>query len=258
MFPQQVFKTELEWIQDEKVNAFATAAVNALPEYFYSVPASSTGKYHPAYATGEGGLVRHTKAAVMFAHELLGLEFWQQEFDPLTRDEILAALILHDGIKHGIPKGNFTSDDHPLVVVNYLKGKPEITSLVDKQVFDDICGMIASHMGQWNTGWNGEGEILPKPKTAAQKFVHMCDYLASRKWLNVDFGDNLYQPSAEPSVQDKVKEIISICRESVQAGGDREALYEIIKKHNHGNRQPNSITDLKVADAILSELKGGK
>ena len=78
MFPQQVFKTELEWIQDEKVNAFATAAVNALPEYFYSVPASSTGKYHPAYATGEGGLVRHTKAAVMFAHELLVLEFWQQ------------------------------------------------------------------------------------------------------------------------------------------------------------------------------------
>lgn len=258
MYPDKAFKTELGWIQDVKIRAFVEAALAGLPDYFFHVPASSTGKYHPQYATGEEGLVRHTKAAVMFAHELLGLEFWQQEFDPLTRDEILAALILHDGIKHGIPKGNYTSADHPLVVVNYLKERPEIHSVIEDTVFQDICGMIASHMGQWNTGWNGEGEILPKPQTMAQKFVHLCDYLASRKWLNVDFGDNLYQPGEEPSVQDKVKEIISICRESVQAGGDREALYEIIKKHNNGNRQPNSITDPKVADAILSELKGGK
>ena len=30
-------------------------------------------------------------------------------------------------------------------------------------------------------------EVLEKPKTKYQNFVHMCDYLASKKFLNVVF-----------------------------------------------------------------------
>ena len=30
-------------------------------------------------------------------------------------------------------------------------------------------------------------EILPKPKNKYQSFVHMCDYLSSKKFLNVNF-----------------------------------------------------------------------
>ena len=33
-------------------------------------------------------------------------------------------------------------------------------------------------------------EILPKPKDKYQNFVHMCDYLASRKFLDIKFEDN--------------------------------------------------------------------
>lgn len=33
--------------------------------------------------------------------------------------------------------------------------------------------------------------ILPLPKTPEQKFVHMCDFLASRKVINIKFdADN--------------------------------------------------------------------
>lgn len=35
-------------------------------------------------------------------------------------------------------------------------------------------------MGQWNVNLYSK-TILPKPKTATQKFVNLCDYLASRK-----------------------------------------------------------------------------
>ena len=41
-------------------------------------------------------------------------------------------------------------------------------------------------MGPWNKDYNGE-EVLEKPHTKYQNFVHMCDYLASRKVLNVEF-----------------------------------------------------------------------
>ena len=53
-----------------------------------------------------------------------------------------------------------------------------------------ICAMIESHMGPWNTHPYTKEEILPKPKTKYENFVHMCDYLASRKFLDVKFIDD--------------------------------------------------------------------
>ena len=53
-----------------------------------------------------------------------------------------------------------------------------------------ICTMIESHMGEWTVDPYTKKEVLPKPRTAEQRFVHMCDYLASRKFLDVKFLDN--------------------------------------------------------------------
>ena len=44
-------------------------------------------------------------------------------------------------------------------------------------------------MGPWNKDYNGN-EVLPVPKTKYENFVHMCDYLASRKYLNIKFDSN--------------------------------------------------------------------
>ena len=45
-----------------------------LPDYFFSVSASSTGKYHPSFSLGNGGLLRHTKVVVKIAYELLAID----------------------------------------------------------------------------------------------------------------------------------------------------------------------------------------
>jgi hypothetical protein len=50
-----------------------------------------------------------------------------------------------------------------------------------------ICDCVASHMGSWNTDYKTKKEILPKPITSMEKFVHLCDYLASRRFLEVNF-----------------------------------------------------------------------
>ena len=44
-------------------------------------------------------------------------------------------------------------------------------------------------MGPYNTSAYSS-TILPVPKNKYQKFVHMCDLLASRKFLNVEFDGN--------------------------------------------------------------------
>ena len=61
---REVFEQELKYLKTDKVRKACEVMIEKLPDYFFEIPASSTGKYHPEYATGKGGLLRHTKAAV--------------------------------------------------------------------------------------------------------------------------------------------------------------------------------------------------
>ena len=63
----KVFEKELSYINNPRYKEGAQKLISLLPDYFFEVPASSTGKYHPSFALGSGGLVRHTKVAVRFA-----------------------------------------------------------------------------------------------------------------------------------------------------------------------------------------------
>ena len=65
------FRTEINYIKDTSLRKDLRKLISMLPNYFFEVPASSTGKYHPKFALGEGGLIRHTKVAVRIAYELL-------------------------------------------------------------------------------------------------------------------------------------------------------------------------------------------
>ena len=46
--------------------------------------------------------------------------------------------------------------------------------------------LIASHMGPWNTDKNGN-KVMPLPVRDDEKFVHLCDFMASRNFLNITF-----------------------------------------------------------------------
>ena len=69
-----LLQNELNMIKSDDIREFAKILINDAPEYFFHVPASSTGKYHPSYALGEGGLARHTKAVMRFFNHIIRLE----------------------------------------------------------------------------------------------------------------------------------------------------------------------------------------
>ncbi len=185
MKKEDVFKIELDYIKDDKIRRSCATMINLLPDYFFHVEASSTGKYHPSYALLEGGLVRHTKSAVRAAQELFGI----YKFDDETKDLITMALIIHDGLKKNLIEERYTRFDHPLLIANYLRENADKLELTSAQV-ERVANMDASHMGKWNTNEYNPGVVLPLPKSVEEKFVHMCDYLASRKYLNVNFDEN--------------------------------------------------------------------
>ena len=187
----KLFDVELNYIKNERLRDGAEVLLSLLPDYFFEIPASSTGKYHPSFSLGEGGLVRHTKVAVKIAYEILGDDSIGNIFTSDEKDLIIIALLLHDGAKEGIPKEKYVRFDHPLVVANLIQEQKEETPFEDKEI-DLLTSMIESHMGPWNTN-PYSSVVLPKPSNRYQKFVHMCDFLASRKFLDVKFDNNNIQ-----------------------------------------------------------------
>ena len=188
-----IFENEIKWIRNKDIRKFAIMILSELPDYFFSIPASSTGKYHPTYSLGEGGLVRHTKGAMLIAKSLLDLEQYKAEYTEEQRDIMLTAILLHDGLKHGINGGNYTIATHPIEMADFVKSKSGICKTImgesgeEDEWLETICDCIASHMGEWNADYKTKKVILPKPISSLEKFVHMCDYLASRKFLEVNF-----------------------------------------------------------------------
>ena len=179
---------ELNYIKNPRYKESAEVIIGLLPDYFFEVPASSTGKYHPSFSLGDGGLLRHTKAAVRIAYEMFNDESITGAYSNNEKDLMLIALMLHDGLKSGLEKSDYTKFEHPLLICNYIKENKAKMKFTDKEI-NFITHVISSHMGPWNTN-NYSEVILPKPESKFQRFVHMCDYLASRKFLDVKFDND--------------------------------------------------------------------
>ena len=175
-------------IKNDRLRRSCEVLLNELPDYFYEIPASSTGKYHPKFALGEGGLVRHTKVAVRIAYEIIKTQSIGNVFTDDEKDLLLISLMLHDGLKEGFPKEKYTKFDHPILAANFVKDKANLTELTSEEV-KLISTNISSHMGEWNKS-DYSDITLPLPKNKYQKMVHMCDLLASRKFINVEFDGN--------------------------------------------------------------------
>ncbi len=184
----KVFEKELNYIKNNSYKEDLKILINLLPDYFFEIPASSTGKYHPKYALGDGGLVRHTKVVVRIGYELLNNESVGFSFKEEEKDLLLMAMLLHDGLKSGINYEKYTRFDHPLLISKLILDNKDKLSLNDYEL-TLVRNAIEAHMGQWNVDYNGN-EVLPKPHNKYQRFVHMCDFLASKKFLEVEFDEN--------------------------------------------------------------------
>lgn len=173
------FERELNLIVNEDLRmAVKSYLEEDTPDYFWTDGASSSGKYHPSFSQGVGGLVRHTKAVVMFAEELLRMSsyaYMKEEY----KDYVIAACILHDTKKYG-----FTNEIDKSEYKNHAKNASKAFADYAEQVMDYkpsefLLNAISSHMGQWST------EKEDRPFTSIDRCVHMADYMASRSFIDI-------------------------------------------------------------------------
>lgn len=198
----EYFENELAYIKNDTLRSIVIDTLNASPECIVHIPASSSGRYHPEYSLGDGGLMRHVKAAVGIAHCMIETDIFKnmifgvgadmpEALEPY-KDAAYAALILHDCCKPDDTEKHGTRFDHPLLAAKLFKEKAvkyinNENMEYMKEVVPMVHGAIASHMGEWNVAPYARGIVLPKPRTGIDQFVHLCDYLASRKFLIFDF-----------------------------------------------------------------------
>lgn len=188
----------LSTIKNYDIREFAEVLLNGLPDYMWEVGASSTGKYHPAYSLGYGGLMRHQIAVVRFLNFFFELEQYNTKFTDREMDLIRVAGLVHDGRKSGEQddylRSKYTKFDHPIHMANVVRSYD--CRYLTTNAIEFIATCIESHMGQWNTDRKGS-TVLPKPISVAQELVHLADYLASRKDLTMSF-DGYEQPQPKP------------------------------------------------------------
>ena len=206
MIPERlnIVQSVLNTFENDDIKNFAIVLLDNLPEYIWRVPASSTGKYHPAYSLGEGGLMRHQIAVVRFLNFFLELEQYNKIIHSRERDLLRVAGLIHDGRKSGsqsdYERSKYTKFDHPIqmaAVIRSYDGK-----YLNHNEIELIAHCIESHMGSWNVD-KKTGECLPKPEDLYQELVHLADYLASRKTLTMDF-ENIETPRVESKPEEYV------------------------------------------------------
>lgn len=187
----EIFKSILAKIKSERVRSLAIYALEASDEYFWKVPASSTGKYHPKTSLGEMGLVRHTYTLCSILEQLFEIELF--EMSEFEQDLCRLAGLVHDIKKHGEhvddTKKSYTVHEHPLLAADYLEecNKELEYPLKEDELEKCLCA-IRSHMGKWNTSKKSD-VVLPKPTNNMEWIVHIADYMASRRFLEMTFDD---------------------------------------------------------------------
>lgn len=175
----KMFERELELIVNEDLRmAVKSYMEDATPDYFWTDGASSSGKYHPQFAQGEGGLVRHTKAVVMFAEELLRMSSYAYMKDEY-KDYVIAACIIHDTQKYGfgdtINKEEYKNHARNAAIAFKHFCETEL----DYKPSEFLLNAVAAHMGQWST------DRADRPFTSIDRCVHMADYIASRAFIDI-------------------------------------------------------------------------
>jgi hypothetical protein len=179
---EQIFPDELQKIQNHDIRKFVVWVFDKFaPDYFWTCPCSTSGKYHPKVSLGVGGLVRHVKLAVWWGEELLKTAGMFPELvahnTEHLHDEVVAALLLHDLVKNGkgLNAAGYALDRG----VTGTHGVDLAAKLGDQMPNDNsinhIVDGIACHMGVWTT------DQTYYPNSSFTRLVHLADYCASRK-----------------------------------------------------------------------------
>ena len=182
-----LFEKEIAYMEIENIKEFFKKAITLVPNYFFEVPAASSGKFHSVLECGFGGLVYHTRSVAKVANYLVNLQQYKSKLNEVERDCVICAALLHDCLKHDWEnKTGFSVHQHPVLAAEFVKTDERLNGIVSDEIRAMIGDAVASHSGEWTTSKRSK-IVLPSPQTLVQELVHLSDYIASRSDIHILF-----------------------------------------------------------------------
>ena len=153
-----------------------------VPANFFLAPSSVTGNHHPYWHNRPGGLLRHITECCVSADRLISLFGYVNKNDKVDaniRDRVLAATVITDTQKNGVPWGDHTVPNHG-----------EIAAKIWREVWDEsndprrpskisIAQASHWHYGRYTPVPDGEKRVSFIELNDITKIVHLLDACSS-------------------------------------------------------------------------------
>lgn len=187
---QKIFEPLSRNFETEEFKAYFMDMVAEIPEYVFTMPSSTSGKFHNSTQCQTYGQIYHVYMFDSVLNHRLRLKGNKEMFStPEERDSMRCVPVFHDAIKCGWNGSKYTVQDHPVLASKWvLETKVDHDIPMNyKQMIADMC---ESHSGEWNKSRSGQ-IIMSEPRNHREFFIHECDILSSRADLDYIIPDEL-------------------------------------------------------------------
>ena len=184
MNKKAVFKELLDKFETEEVRLYCEDMIENIPDYIFTMPSSTSGKFHNATQCKQHGQIYHIIMFGAIMNYRLALKCNKAKFDnPTHRDAMRCVPIFHDAVKCGWNGSTFTVHDHPMLAGTWVR-ETKVEHDIDDTTKEMIARMCERHSGEWTSSKRSK-VILPEPETEMEILVHECDILSSRSDIDM-------------------------------------------------------------------------
>ena len=189
-YKKQIFELLARNFETDIMKQYYLDMVAEMPDYIFTMPSSTSGKYHNKTQCQIFGQIYHIFMFDSIVNHRLRLKHNREKYtDPMQRDCMRAVAALHDAVKCGWDGSKYTVSEHPVLAAEWVKNTKVEHDIPDKYK-EMIAGMCESHSGEWNTNRKKE-VIMPEPRNDMEFFIHECDILSSRCDIDMIIPDEL-------------------------------------------------------------------
>ena len=187
---QRIFEPLLKDFETETFAKYFRDMVAEIPDYIFTIPSSTSGKYHNATQCEKFGQIYHEYMFASILNHRLRLKGNREKYDtPEIRDCMRCVPVFHDAVKCGWNGSRRTVSEHPILAAEWVR-TTSVENDIDSKYKEMIACMCEAHSGEWNKNMSGE-EIMPEPRNDMEFFIHECDILSSRSDLDMIIPNEL-------------------------------------------------------------------
>lgn len=178
--------------ETQEIKDYFFDMVEHIPDYIFTMPSSTSGKYHNKTQCQQFGQLYHEFMFASILEHRLRLKGNKEKFNtPEIRDCMRCVPFFHDAVKCGWNGSKFTVAEHPMLAAQWVR-ETKVEHDIDEQYKEMIACMCEAHSGEWNKSRSGK-EIMPEPRNEMEFFIHECDILSSRNDIDMIIPDALTQ-----------------------------------------------------------------